>query len=83
MEHSMKIVFSILVAMTVTAASALAQMPEERVVVGAAMGWMPGAHIGYSISSNFLIGEQLGVRNNDLKDNQGSTTDVTISKLGR
>lgn len=82
MEHSMKIFVSILVAMTITAASALAQMPEERVVVGAAMGWMPGAHIGYSISSNFLLGAQLGVRMHDDKG-LGSETDVTISPFGK
>jgi hypothetical protein len=83
MESSMKIVVSTLFALTVAVASSLAQMPEERVVAGASMGWLPGAHIGYTISSNFQLGMQLGVRVNELEAGQGSRTDVTISPFGR
>ncbi|MBU3700125.1 MAG: hypothetical protein FGM33_08975 [Candidatus Kapabacteria bacterium] len=79
----MKIVVSTLMALTVAVVSSLAQMPEERVVTGASIGWLPGAHIGYTISSNFQLGMQLGARVNDLKDGQGSRTDVTISPYGR
>lgn len=78
----MKSLVTTLVALTVMVTSAYAQMPEERVVVGAAMGWLPGAHIGYTISSNFLLGAQLGVRVHEEKVS-GSQTDVTISPYGK
>lgn len=83
MEHSMKKVFLSMVALTIAAVAGFAQMPEERVVVGASMGWLPGAHIGYSISSNFQLGAQLGARINDRNDGKGSTTSITISPFGK
>lgn len=83
----MKRFFLTAITAVVTTASALAQMPEERVVVGASTGWFPGAHIGYTVADKFQLGAQLGFRNKGQADNEVGTTSqssfVTICVYGK
>lgn len=70
----MKRFFLTAITVVIAATSALAQMPEERVVVGATTGWFPGAHLGYTIDSKMQIAAQLGFRYKGQADNEIGTT---------
>ena len=83
----MKRFFLSVFTLAIASTFAMAQMPEEHVVVGASTGWFPGAHIGYNISEKTQAGFQLGFRSKGKADNEVGTNAqnsfVTICLYGK
>ncbi len=82
----MKSLFFTVIVLITAVSGALAQLPEERVVVGASTGWFPGAHLGYNINDKFQLAVQLGLRSVG-KSEQASLADgntyITICLSGK
>lgn len=83
----MKRFFLSIFTVAIASSFAMAQMPEEHVVVGASTGWFPGAHLGYTIADKMQIGAQLGFRSKGKADNEVGTNAqnsfVTICLYGK
>lgn len=79
----MKRFFLTAIVAAMVATTALAQMPAERVVVGASTGWFPGGHIGYTINEKFQLVAQLGLRTKGTADDEiGTTAPGTFVTIG-
>ena len=79
----MKSLFLFAISLVVGATSIYAQMPSERLVLGASTGWYPGVHVGYTVDEKFQFGAQVGFRMQGKVIGEGTDSYVTICPFGK